>query len=154
VGDGEERQNLQAQTLRLGLGAHVQFLGRLDRAQIPQYFAACDALILGSLTEGSGNVALEALASGRPVVATDSGGPPEYVSDGTTGFVVPVGDVPAMAERVRRLLNDPALADALGRAGRLRMVDGFGYPRMIREITSLYEEVLRGAAAPAARRPG
>jgi glycosyltransferase involved in cell wall biosynthesis len=141
VGDGEEEHSLRTQSLRLGLGEHVRFLGRRDRAQIPQYFSACDMLVLGSLTEGAGNVALEAMASGRPVVATDSGGPPEYVNDGKTGFVVPVGDVPAMAERVRRLLDDPALADALGRAGRLRMVEGFGYPRMIREITSLYEEV-------------
>ena len=144
VGEGEEKESLEAQALRLGLEAHVRFLGRLDRAQIPRYFAACDALILGSLTEGSGNVALEAMACGRPVVATDSGGPPEYVADGQTGFVVAVGDIPAMADRVGRLLHDPALADSLGRAGRLRMEEGFGYPRMIREIAALYEEVVRG----------
>jgi len=144
VGDGEERESLEAQAARLGLESRVRFAGRLDRGQIPRYFAACDALILASLTEGSGNVALEAMACGRPVVATDSGGPPEYVSDGKTGFVVPVGDVAAMAERVGRLLDDPALADALGRAGRLRMVEGFSYPRMIGDIASLYEDVLRG----------
>jgi glycosyltransferase involved in cell wall biosynthesis len=144
AGDGEERESLRAQAVRLGLGEHVRLLGRLDRSQIPQYFAACDLLVLGSLTEGSGNVALEAMASGRPVVATDSGGPPEYVLDGKTGFVVPVGDAAAMAERVARLLDSPALADALGRAGRLRMQEGFDYSRMIREIALLYEEVLRG----------
>ena len=147
VGEGEEKKSLETQALRLGLETKVRFLGRLDRLQIPRYFAACDALILGSLTEGSGNVALEAMACGRPVVATDSGGPPEYVADGETGFVVPVGDVPAMADRVGRLLHDPALADDLGRAGRLRMVEGFGYSRMIREIAALYEEVLRSAGA-------
>ena len=147
MGEGEEKKSLETQALRLGLETKVRFLGRLDRLQIPRYFAACDALILGSLTEGSGNVALEAMACGRPVVATDSGGPPEYVADGETGFVVPVGDVPAMADRVGRLLHDPALADDLGRAGRLRMVEGFGYSRMIREIAALYEEVLRSAGA-------
>jgi glycosyltransferase involved in cell wall biosynthesis len=129
----------------------VGFLGRLDRARIPQYFAACDALVLGSLTEGSGNVALEAMACGRPVVATDSGGPPEYVSDGETGFVVPVGDVPAMADRVRRLLDEPGLAEALGRAGRSRMVERFSYARMIGDITSLYEQVTRINAPRACR---
>ena len=66
------------------------------------------------------------------------------------GFVVPVGDVPAMAERVGRLLHEPALADALGRAGRLRMVEGFGYARMIGEIGSLYEETLRALLSAAA----
>jgi glycosyltransferase involved in cell wall biosynthesis len=147
VGDGEERESLQAQAARLGLDERIRFLGRLDRGRIPQYFAACDLLVLGSLTEGSGNVALEAMASGRPVVATDSGGPPEYVSDGETGFVVPVADVAAMAERVRRLLDAPDLADALGRAGRRRMVEGFSYSRMIGQIDALYEEVVRGPSA-------
>jgi len=147
VGEGEEKKSLETQALRLGLETRVRFLGRLDRVQIPRYFAACDALIVGSLTEGAGNVSLEAMACGRPVLATDSGGPPEYVADGETGFVVPVGDVPAMADRVGRLLQDPALADGLGRAGRRRMVEGFGYSRMIREIASLYEEVFRSAGA-------
>jgi L-malate glycosyltransferase len=118
-----ERGNRRTQTHRLGVGEYVRF-GRLDRARIPHYFAACDMVILGSLTEGSGNVALEAMASGRPVVASDSGGPPQYASDGKTGFVVPIGNSAASGERVRRLLDSPDLTYAL-RAGRQRMVEGF-----------------------------
>lgn len=145
IGDGEERESLQRQAQRLGLGDRVSLLGRLGRTVVPEYFAACDALILGSLTEASGNVALETMASGRPVVCTDSGGPPEYVLDQRTGFVVPVGDVPAMATSIRRLLEEPDLADTLGQAGRRRMVEGFSYSRMIGDICSLYDRVLREA---------
>jgi glycosyltransferase involved in cell wall biosynthesis len=147
VGDGEESANLRAQARRLGLEERVVFLGALGRESLAQYFSACDMFILGSLTEGSGNVVLEAMASGRPVICTDSGGPPQYVRHERTGFVVPVGDVRAMAQRVRELLEAPALADALGAAGRARMVEGFAYSRMIGEIVALYEQVAGEARA-------
>ena len=65
----------------------------------------------------AGNVLLEAMASARPVVCMESGGPPEYIHDGATGFVVPVADVKALA-RIRLLLDDRALADQLGQNGR------------------------------------
>jgi glycosyltransferase involved in cell wall biosynthesis len=147
VGDGEESANLRAQVHRLGLEERVVFLGALGRESLAQYFSACDMFILGSLTEGSGNVVLEAMASGRPVICTDSGGPPQYVRHERTGFVVPVGDVHAMAQRVRELLEAPALGDALGAAGRARMVEGFAYSRMIGEIVALYEQVAGEARA-------
>lgn len=143
VGDGEESQNLQTLARQLELGDRVVFCGRLGRAEIPQYFSACDMFILGSLTEAAGNVVLEAMSSGRPVICTDSGGPPEYVRHECTGFVVPVGDVQAMARCVRLFLEKPQLADSLGEAGRARMVEGFGYSRMIGTILALYEDVVR-----------
>jgi glycosyltransferase involved in cell wall biosynthesis len=144
VGAGEESANLRALTRRLALDDRVVFRGHLGRETLPQFFSACDLFILGSLTEGSGNVVLEAMSSGRPVICTDSGGPPQYVRHERTGFVVPVGDVPAMAQRVRELLDTPRLADSLGEAGRARMVHGFAYSRMIGEILALYEEVVDG----------
>jgi glycosyltransferase involved in cell wall biosynthesis len=143
VGDGEESRNLRTLARELELEDRVVFCGRLGREEVPQYFSACDLFILGSLTEGSGNVLLEAMSSGRPVICTDSGGPPEYVLHGRTGFVVPVGDVQAMAERIRQLLDKPELADSLGEAGRTRMVEGFAYSRKISEILALYESVVR-----------
>ena len=143
VGNGEDLEKLQLLAEKLGVKDRVVFCGRLGRAEIPQYFAACDMFILGSLTEASGNVLLEAMSSARPVICTDSGGPPEYVLHGKTGYVVPVGDAPTMADRIRLLLDKPDLADMLGRAGRARVVEGFDYSRMVGEIRAQYEYVAR-----------
>jgi glycosyltransferase involved in cell wall biosynthesis len=76
------------------------------------------------------------------VVCTDSGGPGEFVQDGQTGFVVPVGDAAAIAVRVKRLLQDPTLCEALGAAGRMRAVGDYSYDRMTAEIIAIYREVL------------
>lgn len=147
-GDGPERGALEARAAELGVAGRVRFAGRVGRESVARHFAACDVFVLASLVEASGNVLLEAMASARPVVCTASGGPAEYVRDGVTGFVVPPEDAAAMAHRLGRLLADPPLADALGRVGRAHAVRHLAYPRMIREITGLYEEL---AGAPAAR---
>jgi glycosyltransferase involved in cell wall biosynthesis len=152
VGDGEESANLRALARELGLEDRVRFRGSLGREKLAPYFAACDLFVLGSITEGSGNVLLEAMASGRPAICMDAGGPPEYVRHGSTGFVVPVGDEAALAQRIRELLEQPELADSMGAAGRARMVEGFDYSRMIGTILSIYEDAVRSrpraAAAP------
>jgi glycosyltransferase involved in cell wall biosynthesis len=84
---------------------------------------------------------LEAMAAGRPVISTDSGGPAEYVDDGVTGFIVPVGNAEAMAAKIRVLLDDPGLRRELGRNARLRALADFSYPRMINEILNVYRDV-------------
>jgi glycosyltransferase involved in cell wall biosynthesis len=141
-GDGPERARLEAQAERLGLQDRVRFLGRVDRARIPKYFAACDVFVLASIMEAAGNVLFEAMAAGRPIVCTNSGGPQEYVRDGETGFVVPVGDPGAMASRIGQLLSDPALADRLGAEGRRRTLGEFDYNRMVEDIIGVYETTL------------
>ncbi len=108
-GEGPERAALESQAKQLGLWQDCTFPGKIPRDTIASYFAAADLLVHGSLIEASGNVLLEAMASGLPIVCTDAGGPAEYVSDGETGFVVPVADPPAMAKRIVTLLDDPAL---------------------------------------------
>ena len=145
-GEGPERQRLEALSAQLGLGDRVVFAGRVDRQTIPKYFAACDVFVLASIVEAAGNVLFEAMSSGRPVVCTDSGGPPEYVRDGETGFVVPVGDPDAMAARIRWLLDDPALQHRLGQEGRRRIVGEFEYGRMISELLDVYRDVLKTAS--------
>jgi teichuronic acid biosynthesis glycosyltransferase TuaC len=147
-GDGPERSTLEKLSRRLGLDARTVFMGRVDRATIPKYFAACDVFVLASTVEAAGNVLFEAMASARPVVCTNAGGPQEYVADGETGFVVPVGDVQALASRIGRLLADPILGDALGREGRRRTLAEFSYERMVTEVIGVYEDVL-GTGSPA-----
>src|SRR5690606_10183055 len=106
------------------------------------YFAACDVFVLASIMEAAGNVLFEAMAAGRPVVCTDSGGPGEYIVDGETGYVVPVGDTAAMAARIGMLLGDPALQDRLGQEGHRRTVGEFGYDRMVTDLVRVYRDVL------------
>jgi glycosyltransferase involved in cell wall biosynthesis len=103
----------------LALAAHVQFLGSLDQPQLAQAYAAAAVTVLSSRQETSPAVLMEAMAARRPVVATAVGGVAEIVADGQSGYVTPPGDAVALAERVQRLLLDPAAAASMGAAGRI-----------------------------------
>jgi glycosyltransferase involved in cell wall biosynthesis len=141
-GVGPERAALEALSSRLGLAGRVVFAGQVDRRTVSAYFAACDVFVLASLLEAVGNVLLEAMAAGRPVVSTDSGGPPEYVTHGKTGFVVPARDHVALAARLRLLLESPSLRSVQGQAGHRRAVSEFGFDRMVCDLIELYRDVL------------
>jgi glycosyltransferase involved in cell wall biosynthesis len=140
-GTGPEEESLRTLSRDLGVSDRVQFRGQVSRAEIPRYFAACDVFVLASIVEASGNVLVEAMSSGRPVLCTDSGGPPQYVQHGVTGIVVPPGDADAMATQLDILLEDPDLADRMGAAGRRLAEESFGYDRMIGEIADVYHRV-------------
>jgi glycosyltransferase involved in cell wall biosynthesis len=142
IGEGPELENLKRHARELGLEDRTRFVGRVSRSEIPRYFAACDAFVLASLHEAAGNVLLEAMASGRPVVCTASGGPPEYVRNGETGFVVPPRDPAALAEKLRWLLDHAEARDLMGRSGRLLAEREMGYDRMIGKFLAVYRGVL------------
>ena len=93
---------------------------------------------------------LEAMAAGRPVVATRVGPIPEVVLDGETGVLVQLGDADALADAIVRVLSDPMLAQRLGRAGRARVAERFGLERMVAETDALYRELLGRGRARAA----
>jgi len=128
----------------LGLAAHVQFLGSLDQPQLAEAYAAAAATVLSSRQETSPAVLMEAMAARRPVVATGVGGVAEIVDDGLSGYVTPPGDAAALAERVQRLLLDPAAAARMGAVGRAlaeanyrRELVGRQYLAMLRHIVEL-----------------
>ena len=150
-GDGPEREALQALARRLSLENRTYFVGRVSREEIPKYFGACEIFALASVLEAAGNVLFEAMAAARPIVCTAAGGPGEYVVDGQGGFVVPVGDRAAFSDRLRVLLADPALRDQMGAEGRRRAMTDFSYPRLVRDIIAVYEDVLRGRQLRATR---
>lgn len=149
AGDGPERAALEAQAASLGLDDRVMFLGR--RHDIPEILACCDAFVLPSLWEGLPLSVLEAMAAGKPVVASDVGGTGEAVLHEETGLLVPAGDRRALAKAIRAVLDDPALAHRLGSAGRKRVRQKFSAAEMVHRITSVYEELLDQKAI--ARRP-
>jgi glycosyltransferase involved in cell wall biosynthesis len=140
AGDGELRDEVAELARTLGIEDRVRFLGYVD--DIGEWYAAFDAFLLTSLNEGTPVVAIEAMASGVPVVATDAGGTRTVVDDGETGFLVPIGDVDALAERLQRLRDDPELRTRFAETGRTRTRERFSTQRMLDDVERLYEEVL------------
>jgi glycosyltransferase involved in cell wall biosynthesis len=138
---GAYQAELEREADRLGVRGRVVFAGR--RGDVSRVLAELDVLALPSWTEGLPLVVLEAMAHGRAVVATPVGGTPEVVVDGETGLLVPPRDVDALADALRRLLDDPGLRNRLGEAGRRRVRERFSADAMTRRVLELYDEVLR-----------
>lgn len=125
VGGGPYRAELEKLARRTGVAGHVVFTGSVPAAELPAHYAAGDVYAMPCRTrnrgldvEGLGIVYLEASATGLPVVAGDSGGAPDAVRPGETGYVVGGRDLDALADRVATLLADPGLARRMGAAGR------------------------------------
>ncbi len=118
VGEGSEGPRLRAIARELSLEERVIFTG--ERNDIPEVLSALDIFALSCDTEGFGLAALEAMAAGRPIVATRVGALPELIEEEKNGLLVPRGDAPALADALLRLIRDKALAGRLGRAARAR----------------------------------
>jgi glycosyltransferase involved in cell wall biosynthesis len=140
AGEGPERELLETQARDAGIAARVVFLGQRD--DIPRLLAACDVFVLPSLFEGLPLSVLEAMAAGKPVIATDVGGTAEAVIEGRTGLLVPPRDPLALASALSTVLNDRNLAAEFGRAGRLRATNEFSAEKMTLRNEAIYEDVL------------
>src|SRR5215218_2409244 len=123
VEGGAYRARLESVAAELGLGAHVLFTG--PRADVARLLASADLLALPSAVEGLPLVVLEAMAAGKPVVATAAGGTAELVRDGETGTLVPYADVPALADALLLHLGDPERSRRMGEAGLRRVRERF-----------------------------
>ncbi len=139
IGDGEERKKLEEQCRTAGLSDRVRFLG--TRSDIPELLPALDLFLLCSRNEGMGRALVEAMACGKPVVASRVGGIPDVVEEGMTGLLVPPEDPPAVAEAIRTLAADPARRHQMGERGRER-ARLFSLARMIEKLEKMYTEVL------------
>lgn len=136
-GDGAYERLLRREAARLGVSARVVFAGHRD--DVAALIAGCDVFCLPSLAEGLPLGVLDAMARGRPVVATAVGGTPEVVVDGETGFLVPPGDVEALADSLDRLLTDESLRRRAGEAGRARVEREFSADVAAARVLGLYE---------------
>ncbi|QEF98720.1 Putative glycosyltransferase EpsD [Stieleria maiorica] len=150
VGEGYLRDELETQTSDLKLQDHVVFTG--FRSDIPNLNAMFDIAILASDFEGMGRVLLEAMVMGRPVVASDVGGIPDVVDDGTTGILVPPGNIDELAGALATLLADPTLREKMGRAAYARITQKFSSETMVRQIRDVYLETANSKRA--GHRPG
>jgi glycosyltransferase involved in cell wall biosynthesis len=140
-GDGPLRDALAQQICDRGLTDRFVLAGFRD--DLDRYLPYLDLMVLPSFTEGLPNVALEALAAGVPVVATDVGGTPEVVEDGHCGRLVPAGDVKSLAEAVRFMLLDDRRRLKMGAVGPDRVDALFSFERQARCYEQLFESLVR-----------
>lgn len=141
-----ELARLYELTHHLGLGDVVQFLGAKDHQLLPYYYAASTAVIMPSDYESFGMVALEAMATGTPVIATEVGGLAFLVRDSETGYLVPVRDPAALADGIMALLHDPERREALSRNA-ARVAQTYSWSNIVDRLLTIFE------AAIAQRRP-
>jgi glycosyltransferase involved in cell wall biosynthesis len=139
-GAGEEETHLRGIVANRGLAKHVRFLGLIENAS--QILPHIDVLVLPSLWEGMPHVVLEAMAAGRPVVASRIAGLAELVEDGKTGLLFRSGDPRSLAEALLKLITNPALARTMGDAGREHVMKNFQLKETVRKTVHLYRELL------------
>ncbi|HLK60949.1 MAG TPA: glycosyltransferase family 4 protein [Chthonomonadaceae bacterium] len=140
AGMGTQEPKLRDQVRRLGLEKTVLLLG--FRQDVHALMQAADVFVLPSLAEPFGLVLLEAMALGRPVIATRAGGPVEIVGDGETGLLVPPSDATALSEAILQLLMDPEIAQTMGQNGKLRFHERFTVEHMARKMREIYTRIL------------
>lgn len=147
-GDVDDDDDPDSEMLRLdklkdelGLGDMVTFLGGRAQSSLPYYYASADVVVMPSRYESFGLAALEAMACGTPVVASDVGGLSFIVRDGETGFLVPEGDEPALADCILSLLRDPQLRDRLAERA-VVVAQNYSWHLIADKIVDLYRNVL------------
>jgi glycosyltransferase involved in cell wall biosynthesis len=140
VGDGPERDGLEGLAHELGIARSVYFVGY--QTEVAPYYELFDAFLLPSVNEGTPVSAIEALASGTPVVANRVGGVPDVVRDGIDGFLVEPGDIEAAADRLARLADDRERAREMGASGRERVRRRYAVERLVDDVDRLYRSLL------------
>jgi len=128
--------SLRARIVEAGLEDRVSWLG--ERQDVPELVRALDILLLPSWEEPFGRALIEAMALGVPVIATDVGGPPEILTDGREGYLVPPRDPQAWARAIRCIADSPTKAREMGRAGRLRVEQEFTVEQHVQRLLAVY----------------
>ncbi len=146
VGDGPERWHAQELARSYGLEDRVFFLGLQDRME--SLLPLADLVLLPSDHESFGLVALEAMSSGVPVVATSRGGTSELIENGISGFLADPEDIAGMIAIARRVLGNPGLSRRVGASARARAEDAFAERKVVDQYQALYEELLDGDQRP------
>jgi D-inositol-3-phosphate glycosyltransferase len=141
-----ELARLQALKEEVGIGDVVTFLGRRSQEALPYYYATADVVVMPSLHESFGMVALEAMACGTPVVASDVGGLSFVVRDGETGYLVPENDPYTLAATLGRLLRDPQLRSRLGRRG-VQVAREYAWSRIADQVEVMYDTAINHSGA-------
>ena len=140
IGKGDLDVDLRAAALRAGANGRVNFLGW--RNDIDEIMPLFDIFVLPSLNEGMGRVIVEAMAAGKPVVASNVGGIPDLVKQNRNGLLVPPGDEKALAASIKQLISNPQKAKMMGQCGR-KLCNQFSLEAMVEKIDNLYQELFK-----------
>lgn len=144
VGDGEDGPLLEGLRRELGLEINLLLLQGIGPEEAPAYVAACDLFVMSSLYEGKARALVEAACAGKPIVSTAVSGADEVVEEGRTGFLVPLRDPRALADRILRVLRDPQLAREMGRRGQQLACERYDRARNVEQMVRMWEATARG----------
>ena len=139
-GRDREMNRLQALSLKLGIDQLVSFVGAKEQIELPRYYAAANAVVMPSDYESFGMVALEAMSSGTPVIASQVGGLQFLVRDQETGFHIPAREAISLAECIIELLTDPSRTEDMGAAAS-RMAQEYAWSRIAERLLRVFEEI-------------
>jgi D-inositol-3-phosphate glycosyltransferase len=140
-----EMSRIKSLSEQQGLKDFVFFLGKQSQDSLPYYYSAAEAVVLPSQYESFGMVALEAMACGVPVVASQIGGLAYLVQDGVTGYTVPVDDPTELANRLSSLLLDPSLRERMGSQA-VKVAQDYAWDKIAKKLISVYEDLLHNPA--------
>ena len=143
VGDGEERAHLEARARESG-SSGIRFLGFRNQTELPGFYDLCDIFVLPSVDETWGLIVNEVMNAGRPIIVTDQVGcQPDLVHEGLNGFVYPAGNVDALADCLRRLIDDPALRESM-RENSLRLIRQYSFEEDTEGLRDALSLIIRG----------
>ncbi len=153
AGEGSLLEPMKRLAASLGVAERVRFLGRISDEDLPKVYAACDVFVLPSVSrlEAFGIVALEAMATAKPVIVADIPGVREVIEDGREGLLADPVNPQDLAEKIRRLLGDPEARRAMGQRGREKVLETFGIERVTDRIETLYRSIADRHKAPTAQ---
>ncbi len=141
----KNEENLRKLAQKLKIEKHVTFLGYVPDEKLPDLYAASDIFVLPALYENFPFAILEAQSTGLPVISTKVGGIPEFLEENENGFLVESGDPEQLAQKIIVLLQNPELAEELGRCGRRRVEEKVAWPLITGQVVDLYRKVLNAA---------
>lgn len=141
VGDGPQKFSLMKLSKDLGVDSNIIFHGYVPRYEVPIYYRMCRVVCTPSIIEAFGLVALEAMASGRPIVCTNTTGYRETVINGKTGFIVPIANSDALAEAITTLLSDYELCYKMGALGRKIAEEKYDWRVIAKQYYDVYRKV-------------
>lgn len=140
MGEGNAENDLKKQVLKLHLEKHVEFLGRIPREKTAPYYQEASLFVLPSLNEGMSNAMLEALATGLPLLATDTGGTRELLTDGINGFIIKTKDATDIAEKIEKIINDKDLRESMSHASR-QLAETMSWAKVANQYFELYKKL-------------
>lgn len=143
VGDGDRAEDYRRLAAEIGVDKRVHFLGKIGHDQLPGVYAAADVVVLPShIQESFGMILIEAMACGKPVVASDLPGVRTVVDDGVDGLLVRPGCLEDLAEKLARLLSDPTIRAQMGRRGRAKVEALYSWQAVVPRLAGIYREAV------------